>query len=438
MGMKQTTTRRNFGKNTALLTGAATVAGSATGVFAAGSDRMKVALIGCGTRGTIDVIDFLLGTEGVDLVYIADLFQDRIDICIDKLNNPKYKQWDGRWNEAKDKIKVTPETCFVGFDAYEKVITAGVDVVLLCTPPQFRPGQLRIAVEHGVSAFVEKPAAVDVTGARSVIESAKMAEAKGLSIIVGTQQRRMPHYVEIMKRVMRGDIGEIVAGQAYWHWGNCDWHFEKRKPGWSDMEWQIRCWPYFTWLSGDHIVEQHVHNLDIMNWAMGGPPNKCMGRGGRQARTAPDYGNIYDHFSVDYEYPNGVRISSFSSQIKGATGQVGERLVGSKGTAYTTRAMGEITGQNAFVFNGKTHDGQQKQHADLVNSIRNGQPINEGVRFAESTLTAIMGRMSAYTGRALQWSWLVNASKEDLSIPKFEWGDLPVRPVAIPGKTQLV
>jgi predicted dehydrogenase len=285
---------------------------------------------------------------------------------------------------------------------------------------------------------MEKPGAVDPVGVRSLLKSAELADAKGLSIVVGTQQRWQPQYREIMKRVHNGEIGEIVGGQAYWNWGSSKWHWQPRKTQWSDMEWQIRCWPVFTWLSGDHLVEQHFHNMDVINWAMGSTPVSCIGMGGRQARTGPEFGNIYDHFTVEYEYPGGVRVMSMCSQIDGSTSRIGERVVGSKGSTFTTRAYGYIEGQNAYKYEGKNYSGMVAEHAGLIKSIRTAQPLNECKRVAETSLTLIMGRMSAYTGRALKYSWALNQSKLDLSWDNYELGDLPVRPVAIPGKTKLI
>jgi predicted dehydrogenase len=243
-----------------------------------------------------------------------------------------------------------------------------------------------------------------------------------------------------MKRIHDGKLGDIVGGQAYWNWGSSKWHFEHRKPGWTDMEWQIRCWPYFVWLSGDHIVEQHLHNMDVINWAVGSPPVMCLGMGGRQVRTGPEFGNIYDHFTVEYEYPGGIRVMSMSSQIEGSTPRVGERVVCTKGATFTTRAMGYIDntkGQKIYNYDDPIHSGEVAQYANLIKSIRQGKPINECKRLAESTMTVIMGRMSAYTGRAMKWDWAIK-SKLDLSPEKYELGDLPVRPVSMPGKTKLI
>jgi predicted dehydrogenase len=203
------------------------------------------------------------------------------------------------------------------------------------------------------------------------------------------------------------------------------------------MEWQIRCWPYFVWLSGDHYVEQHLHNVDIINWAIGSHPIQCLGVGGRQARTGPEFGNIWDHFAIEFEYPGGIRVASYASQIEGSTPRVGERVVGSKGWAYTTRGEGFIKGEKPYKYEGKMISGFVKEHADLIESVRQGTPINEAKNLAEATMTVILGRMSAYTGRALKWDWAMKKSTLDLTPPKYELGPLPVAPVAVPGKTKL-
>lgn len=418
--------RRDFIKTSAAVSMAA-VFPSAVRAYPAGSDTVKIALVGCGDRGTDAAINAIESSKGVELVAMADLFKDRMDNATKKLKD-----------KFPAKVKVTDDSCFLGFDAYKKVLESDADIVLLATPPHFRPQQLKAVIEAGKNAFIEKPAAVDPVGVRQVIEASELAKKKKLSIVAGTQQRRQPQYIEVIKRVHNGQIGKIVTGQCYWHWGYSDWHYAKRNPKWSDMEYQIRTWPYYVWLSGDHIVEQHLHNLDIINWAIGTHPVQCMAVGGRQSRTGEGYGNIYDHFAVEYEYPGGVRVLSMSSQIKGSTGQVCERLVGTKGQTYTTRATGYIEGQEPYKYEGPGWGGFVKEHADLIEAVRKGEPINEGRQVAESTLTAIMGRISAYTGRALKWDWVMKASKLDLSPPKYELGDLPVKPVAVPGKTALV
>ena len=427
-GNRRRISRRDFVKSSAALSLAALTSAGARRVFAAGSDKVRVGLIGCGDRGTGAAENCVRSSDGVEIVAMADLFRDKLDSSLGKLSR-----------RVDDKVTVTDDMCFVGFDAYKKVLACDdIDVVLLTTPPGFRPEHLKAAVEAGKNVFMEKPAAVDPVGVRSVIAASELAKEKGLSIVAGTQQRRQYQYLEVIKRVHGGQIGEIVGGQCYWNWGEQDWHFKHRERTWSDMEWQVRCWPYFTWLSGDHIVEQHLHNLDIINWAIGSVPQKCLGMGGRQARTGPEYGNIYDHFAVEYEYPGGVRVMSMCSQINGTTDRVSERVVGTKGSTYTTRSIGYIEGENAFKYDGPQRSGMVAEHADLVKSIRDGKPINEGRQVAESTLSVIMGRMSAYTGRELSWDWVMNKSKLDLTPPKYEMGDLPVPAVAIPGKTELI
>jgi predicted dehydrogenase len=428
--MKKTDlSRREFLRaGAAVSAGAVLISGKA---FAAGSDKIRVAMIGCGDRGTKDAIDCLKADPGAEMVAMADIFQDRVDKSLAEMRKA-----------VPDKVKVTPQTVFLGFDAYKKVLAmSDVDMVLLLTPPGFRPQTLRAAVEAGKHIFMEKPGAVDPVGIRSLMESADLADQKKLSIVVGTQQRWQPQYQELMKRVHNGDLGEVIGGQAYWNWGSSKWHWEPRKPGWSDMEWQIRCWPYFTWLSGDHIVEQHLHNMDVINWAIGTHPVSCLGMGGRQSRTGPEFGNIWDHFTVEYEYPNGVRVMSMCSQIEGSTPKVQERVLCTKGATVTDRSMGYIEdtrGQKVFTYNDPIHSGEVTQFENLIRSIRDGKPINECRRIAESTMTLILGRMSAYTGRAIKWDWAMKASKLDLSPEKLELGDLPVAPVAVPGKTQLI
>ena len=432
--------RRDFIKTSAAVSLTALFAGR-NKIFAAGSDELRVGLIGCGRRGTSAVIQALTCSNSpVKLWAMGDLFGDKIDSSFDTLSKGDEASYDREtFGPLTDKMDVPVERKFVGFDAYQKVIGSGVDIVILATPPHFRPEHLKAAVAAGKHVFMEKPVAVDPVGVRSVIASSQLAKEKGLSIVAGTQRRHQAHYLEIIKRIHNTDIGNIVAAQCYWDAGNfLSSRCVKRQPNFSDMEWQIRNWFFFTWLSGDHICEQHVHNLDVINWAIGAHPVKALGIGGRQVRTAPEYGNVFDHFAVEYEYPNGVRILSMCRQIDGTNNHISERLVGTKGSAYTDMTNGFIEGQNPFKYDDESPDPYVQEHADLIASIRKAEPINEGKNVAESTMTAIMGRMSAYTGRALKWNWAMKASKLDLAPPKYELGDLPVRPVAMPGKTKLV
>jgi predicted dehydrogenase len=416
--------RRDFMKASAVV-GAAAMFSGREKLFAQGTDKLRVGLIGCGGRGTGAAKDCVRSSENVEIVAMGDLFRDRLEGSLEDLKN-----------EVGEHVSVTEEMMFEGFDAYKQVIATDIDMVILGTPPHFRPEHLKAAVEAGKHIFMEKPVAVDPVGIRSVIASSELAKKKGLAIVAGTQRRHQAHYLDIMKRIQQGDIGEIVGGQCYWNMGEL-WVVEKEQ-GWSDMEWQCRNWLYFTWLSGDHIVEQHVHNLDVINWAIGSHPVQCMGMGGRQVRTAPKFGNIFDHFAIEYEYPNGVRVLSMCRQTAGCNNQVSERVVGTKGQTYTDGSNGFIEGPNAYKYEGESRNPYEQEHTDLIASIRSGEPLNEGKRVAESTMTAIMGRMSAYTGRALKWDWAMNASKLDLSPARYEFCDLAVRPVSVPGKTLLI
>jgi predicted dehydrogenase len=418
-------TRRDFIK-TASVASMATLAGAVSGtggLFAAGSDTIRIGVIGCGGRGTGAAIDAVSSSPGVEIIALFDPFQDRIDKCLQTLRE-----------KVPAALKVKPETCFTGLEGYKKLLAIkDINTIVTAAPPGFRPIHLKAAIEAGKHVFMEKPVAVDPVGVRSVIASSALAATKGLAIVAGTQRRHQKKYLEVMKRIHNGAIGDLVGGQCYWNGG--DLWVIKKTPEMSDMEWHCRNWLYFTWTSGDHIVEQHVHNIDVMNWAFGATPVKVMGMGGRQVRTAPEYGNIFDHFAIEFEYPNGVRVSSMCRQTAGCAERVEEKIVGTKGAAF---GYGEISGPNAWKFEGDEPNPYVIEHADLIASIRAGKPLNEGKRIAESTLCAIMGRMSAYTGRALSWDWAMNASTLDLSPAKYEFGPNPVDPVAVPGKTPLV
>jgi predicted dehydrogenase len=413
--------RREFCKTAAAASVAAVLPGN-LGVFARGSDTIKVGLIGCGGRGTGAATDCLNADPGVEIVAMGDLVPDRLETALKTLT--------GRF---PDRVKVPANRRFTGFDNYLGVCSVpDVNLVVTAAPPGFRPIHLKAIVGAGKNVFMEKPVAVDPVGVRSVIASSELAAQKGLAIVAGTQRRHQTSYLEMMKRVHDGQIGDIVAAQCYWNMG--DLWVRQREPGMSEMEWQCRNWLYFSWLSGDHIVEQHVHNIDVVNWAIGSMPKNVMGMGGRQVRVAPEYGNIFDHFAVEFEYDNGVRVSSMCRQTKGCAERVEERIVGTKGIALSS---GEIRGEKPWKFATKETNPYVLEHVDLIASIRNGKPLNEGRRIAESTMCAIIGRMSAYTGRAMSWEWAMNSSTLDLSPAKYEFGPNPVHPVAIPGSTAL-
>ncbi len=399
---------------------------SSFNVFAAGSDIIKVGVIGCGGRGTGAAIDCLRADPGVEIVALGDLVPDRVESSLARLNK-----------EFASRVKVPADRQFAGFDNYKKVCALpDVNLIVTAAPPGFRPIHLKAAVEAGKHVFMEKPVAVDPVGIRSVIASSDLAKQKNLAVVAGTQRRHQARYLEMMKRIQDGQIGEIVAAQCYWNQG--DLWVKEKTPTMSEMEWQCRNWLYFSWLSGDHIVEQHVHNIDVVNWAMGVMPKNVMGMGGREVRKAPEYGNIFDHFAVEFEYPSGVRVSSMCRQTKGCNDRVEERIVGTKGVAWSTSNATRITGANPWTFEAQETNPYVQEHIDLIASIRAGKPLNEGRQIAESTLCAIMGRMSAYTGRAMSWDWAMTTSKLDLSPAKYEFGPNPVDPVAVPGTTPLI
>ena len=414
--------RREFIKTTAAASLAAAMP-RLHGAYAQGSDSIRVGIVGCGGRGTGAAIDCLSAAPGVEVVAMYDLFMDRVESSLGSIKE-----------KHPDKVKVTPERMFTGFDGFKKLSALPeVNLIIMASPPGFRPMQLKAAVEGGKNVFMEKPVAVDPVGIRSVITSSDLAAQKKLAIVAGTQRRHQARYLELMKRIHEGAVGDLAGGQCYWNQG--DLWVKQREPNMSEMEWQCRNWLYFTWLSGDHIVEQHVHNIDVINWAFQALPVKVMGMGGRQARTGPEFGNIYDHFAVEYEYPNGVRVMSMCRQTEGAADRVEERLVGTKGVAF---GYGEIKGASPWKFEGEEINPYVQEHTDLIASIRSGKPLNEGRRVAESTMCAIIGRMSAYTGRAINWDWAMNGSVLDLTPKNFEFGPNPVDPVAVPGFTQLI
>jgi predicted dehydrogenase len=415
-------TRRDFVKTATAASLAAAFPGN-FGLFAAGSDAIKVGVIGCGGRGTGAVLDCLKAAAGVEVVALGDLVPDRVASSLARLTK-----------EFPDRIKVPEDRRFTGFDNYLKVCACpDVNLIITAAPPGFRPLHLKAAIEAGKHVFMEKPVAVDPVGIRSVIASSDLARQKGLAIVAGTQRRHQRRYVEMMKRVQDGQIGDIVAAQCYWNMG--DLWVKERQPNMTEMEWQCRNWLYFSWLSGDHIVEQHVHNIDVVAWAMGTTPKNIMGMGGRQVRVGPQFGNVFDHFFVEYEYPNGVRVASTCRQTKGCAERVEERIVGTKGVAWS---LGKITGERPWTFEGEERNPYEQEHVDLIASIRNGTPLNEGRQVAESTMCAIIGRMSAYTGRLISWEWAMNTSKLDLSPATYEFGPNPVDAPAIPGVTELV
>ena len=422
---KPNASRREFLQTSAILAaGAAAPLGFSSNAHAAGSDVIKVGLIGCGGRGTGAAEQSITSGENVKLYAMGDLFADHLQGCRDRLS------------KFGEKIDVADERCFTGFDAFEKVIASGVDLVILATPPGFRPAHIKATIAAGKHLFCEKPVAVDGPGIRTVLAAAEEAKAKGLAVVAGTQRRHQLGYVEVMKRIHDGGIGEVLAARAYWNQGGL-WKVD-RTPAMSDLEYQVRNWLYYTWLSGDHICEQHVHNIDVVNWAMGGPPVRAVALGGRQVRTAPIWGNIFDHFAVDYEYASGAHSMSMCRQIDNCDNNVSEVIVGSKGSFDLSPGNYRQKGGTGERIRGRgERNPYEQEHIDLVASIREGKPLNELKTVAESTLTAIMGRMSAYTGKAVTYDEALN-SKLDLMPTNLNFGPFPTPAVAIPGETPLV
>jgi predicted dehydrogenase len=397
------------------------------GATSRGFGRLRVGVIGCGGRGTGAAVNMLEASPDTQIVALGDAFADRLASCREHLGQLPAEQ--------ASRVSVSDETCFVGFDAFRGVLGAGVDVVVLATPPGFRPAHFAAAVDAGTHVFMEKPVAVDPIGTRSVIDAARRAEARGLSVVAGTQRRHEACYLEAMNRVLDGAIGRVVSASVFWNQGGL-WKHD-RKPEWSDAEWQLRNWLYFAWLSGDHIVEQHVHNLDVGLWALGDGPIRCTGMGGREVRTDPAYGHVFDHFAVEYEFADGRSMSSQCRQIDGCAGRVEEVIRGSEGRCVLASGRAQIFGRQPWRWEGEQENPYVTELKDLLAGVTGGRYVNEGVRIAETTLAAVMGRMSAYTGKTVTWEQAVQSTL-DLTPPALELGPLPTPEVAVPGKTALM
>jgi myo-inositol 2-dehydrogenase / D-chiro-inositol 1-dehydrogenase len=422
--------RRTFVQTTAAATAAMMWPG---GVHVAGSDIIRVGVIGCGGRGTGAAVDVMRSSDGVEIVALGDLMPDRLAQCRDTI-----AKTIGSNAALQAKYKVTDDKCFTGFDAFQKVLATDVNYVILAAAPGFRPGHLAAAVAAGKHTFTEKPVAVDSAGIRSVLETHKLAVQKDLGIGAGTQRRHQAEYLPAITRIHDGAIGDVMSGQVFWNQGGL-WN-QARQASWSDAEWQIRNWLYFTWLSGDHIVEQHVHNIDVANWVLNAHPIKATGVGGRQWRTDPKYGHIFDHFAIDFEYPSGARVMSMCRQIDRTAGRIAEDFIGSKGRAFLAdRAPSRIVGPNPWTLDKPATpfiSPYIQEHTDLIASIRSGKPYNELQQVAESTLTAILGREAAYTGQEITWEQILKADM-DLTPPNLALGPLAVPAVPMPGLTKI-
>jgi myo-inositol 2-dehydrogenase / D-chiro-inositol 1-dehydrogenase len=362
---------------------------------------IKAGLIGCGARGTGAAINFLEAGPNLQIVALGDVFQDKIDQCRNKLKEEKG-------------VEIADEKCFVGFDSFQKVIDSGVDLVLLCTPPHFRPAHIEAAVNSRKHIFLEKPCAVDPVGARSVLASAKKAEALGLCMVSGTIRRVQKDYMETQRRVFNGEIGEITGANIIRN-GGALW-YRTRQPKWSDMEYMLRNWVNFCWLSGDHITEQFIHEVDVMNWFVGKNPVKAMGWGGRHQRVT---GDQYDFFSVEYIYDNGMRTHCAARQINGCSGKKVEQINGTKGYADCKGIIYDLNGNEVWKYPmpdekdsaspWKVTNPFVQEHINLVTGIRTGKPVNDAEAQVNSTLITIMGRIAAYTGKDVTWEEILNS-----------------------------
>jgi myo-inositol 2-dehydrogenase/D-chiro-inositol 1-dehydrogenase len=423
--IKNSHLRRDF-----LKTGGALVAGFPAILSGApAANALKVGLVGCGGRGTGAAAEALKADDYAELTAMADVFPEKIEASLAELRQA-----------SADKVKVEPSRQFVGLDAFEKVIASGVDVVILATPPGFRPIHLKAAVEAGKHIFCEKPASTDAPGVRSVLQSVKVAEQKNLSLVAGFCWRYSNYIQATFEQVRNGAIGDILAYYATYYTNPVKPMppSSERPAGMSDVEWQVKNWYNFSWLCGDSVVEQAVHSVDKIAWAMGDkPPVSCVAVGGRQI-PAED-GNIYDHFEVNYVYPNGVRAFLASRQIENCYNENSDYIIGTKGTCTIGRGPNpHITGEKGWTYQGAKNDMYQAEHDALFASIRQGKPINNGQRLASSTLLAIMGRMAAYTGQQVTWEEALN-SQEVLFPARLEWNMThPVPPMPRPGITKLI
>ena len=429
------TTRRDFMKASSAAALGAGLLGNLSPIsaraFAGGDETIKIGLVGCGGRGT-GAAGQAMNTAGpTALVAMGDVFPDHLQRSLKTLAR-----------QHSDKVQVPEDRQFIGFDAYQKVLETDVDLVILATPPGFRPIHFEAAVNAGKNVFMEKPVAVDAPGVRRVLEANKKAKQKGLAVAVGLQRRHEDRYKQTVKRVHDGAIGDIIALRVYWNGGGV-WEPRKRRDQVrSEMEYQLRNWYYYTWLCGDHIVEQHIHNIDVGNWVKGQYPVMAYGMGGRQVRTDPKYGQIFDHHAVEYVFKDGSRMFSQCRHIRNCWNSVSEHAHGSKGYADIGGALIEADGKKWRYGSGGA-GGHQQEHHDLFADLRAGRIPNEGEYGALSTMTAIMGRMATYSGKPVSWDDALH-SELNLLPERFAWdADPPVLPnekgeypVAVPGVTR--
>ncbi len=403
--------------------------------FTSGSDQIRIGLIGAGGRGTGAAIEALRADPGSVLVSVGDIFKDRADSGLANIREELKES-------AATKVRVTPDSTFIGLDAYQKVIASDVDMVILTGYPGFRPEHLRASIDAGKHVFAEKPLAVDSPGLRSVYESAAKAKQKNLALMVGLCWRHNAGMKASFEKINSGAIGEIVSVHTTYHTGTLS--RRPRQPGWSDLEFQLRNWWHFNWLSGDHIVEQAIHSIDRGSWAMGDKlPVKCECLGGRAARTGPESGNVFDHFFATYEYANGVRAFHSCRQIDACPHDNSDYIQGTTGSAIVEGwrpiyRLKDRAGKDLWKHTGEIPDMYQSEHNALFASLRAGTPINDGERGANATMLAIMARQAAYTGQTITWEKAM-ASNESILPPGLNFtSELPFAPIPVPGKTKFV
>jgi len=432
--------RRSFVKNTTLFAGGALLLPKMQMqgmVHVFNDQKLKIALVGCGGRGTGAAVQALNADENVELVALADAFEDKTKQCLVNIKTAM--------GETK-KINVKEEHLFSGFEAAKKAMDMA-DVVILATPPGFRPEHFEYAVNNGKHVFMEKPLATDVPGVRKVLAAAKKAKENNLNVVVGLQRRYQGNYLAAIDQLKNGDVGKIVSGQVYWNSGGV-W-VKERQAGQTELEYQMRNWYYFNWLCGDHILEQHIHNIDVANWFIGEYPVSAQGMGGRQVRTGKEYGEIYDHHFVEFTYPSGAVVASQCRHQLDTMSRVSEFFQGTKGTisteGYTTKIK-DWDGNTVFDYGGKKDPNPyEEEHVKLFQAIRNGSVLADAEHGAKSTMTAIMGRMATYSGKVIQWDEAM-ASNMALVPQNLSWDSpAPVQPnadgtydIPMPGKVSVV
>ena len=434
--------RRDFIKSSAVATGGILLSSLPVeaGAYVAGTDAIKVAVVGCGGRGTGAANQAMKANDQVKLVAMADVFSDRLEESHNTLMKIHGKS---------GQMTVDEKNKFVGFNAYQQAIDQA-DVVILTTPPGFRPFHLEYAVNQGKHVFMEKPVATDPYGIRKVLVAAEVAKAKKLNVVVGLQRHYQKNYREVVRRIQAGEIGKILSGQVYWN-SEGVW-VRERKPGQSEIEYQMRNWYYFNWLCGDHILEQHIHNIDVANWFIGEYPTSAQGMGGREVRNGKDHGEIFDHHFVEFVYPGGAVISSQCRHQQGCMNRVSEQFQGTLGTVYTDSdnkaVLKDSDGNMKYRHRGEDDPNPyQVEQDELFASILEGKVINDVEHGAKSTMTAILGRMATYSGKVISWDEALASKKRLVPDPdQWSWKATPPTlpdengnyPIPIPGVTKVL